>query len=267
MNPKAVVSCLASLLLSLSGFAHDTWLIPDQFHVAPRTTVTLELTSGMEFPKLDVAPKPERVKVGQCRLAGKTVDVADISPGPNSLRFKCPLAETGVATCWVKLPARELELKPDQVQEYFDEIQPPEAVRKQWAEAKEPKRFRESYTKHPKTFVRVGEAPGDRSWAEPVGMALEIVPGKDPTTLRAGDELPVRVLKNGAPLADFPLSAVSAGATRGETKKTDAEGRVTFQCNNAGPWLLRGTDLRKSSKENLDWESDFTTLTLEVAAK
>jgi hypothetical protein len=33
----------------------------------------------------------------------------------------------------------------------------------------------------------------------------------------------------------------------------------------SGRWLLRGTDLRKSTKPNLDWESDFTTLTVESA--
>jgi hypothetical protein len=33
----------------------------------------------------------------------------------------------------------------------------------------------------------------------------------------------------------------------------------------AGRWLLRGTDLRESTKKDIDWESDFTTLTIEVA--
>ena len=44
-----------------------------------------------------------------------------------------------------------------------------------------------------KTFVRVGESGADRSWEQPVGIALEIVPAKDPTALRAGDELTVRL--------------------------------------------------------------------------
>jgi uncharacterized GH25 family protein len=44
-----------------------------------------------------------------------------------------------------------------------------------------------------KTFVRVGQPTADQSWREPVGLALEIVPLADPTTLLVGSELSVRV--------------------------------------------------------------------------
>lgn len=257
---------LFAISLATPARAHDTWLIPDQFNLAPKSTVTLDMTSGMEFPKLDVGPKPERVESANCRLAGKTFDITDKLAAPNSLQFKAELADVGVATFWVKLPSRSLELKPDQVKEYLDEVDAPEALRKQWAEMK-PQRWRESYTKHPKTFARVGEPESDRSWAEPVGMFLEIVPEKDPTVLKAGDDFPVRVLKDGKPFADFSLNAVSAGEPKGETRKTDKDGRVTFRVGKEGRWLLRGTDIRKSNQPATDWESDFATLTLEVKAK
>ncbi len=74
----------------------------------------------------------------------------------------------------------------------------------------------------------------------------------------------MRVLKNGKPFPNFPLNAVAGGETKGETRKTDTRGRVTFPLGKAGPWLLRGTEVRKSTREEADWESDFTTLTIEV---
>ena len=257
---------IIAISLTTSALAHDTWLIPDQFNVAPKSTVTLDMTSGMEFPKLDVGPKPERVQSAQCRLAGKTFDITNKTAGPNSLQFKTELADAGVATFWVKLPARAIELKPEEVKEYLDEVDAPDALRKQWAEMKE-QRWRESYTKHPKTFARVGDPASDGSWAEPAGMFLEIMPEKDPTGLKAGDDFPVRVLKDGKAFTGFSLNAVSAGQTKGETRKTDSEGRVTFRLDAAGRWLLRGTDIRKSTQPDTDWESDFTTLTLEVKEK
>lgn len=263
---------LALLLLALApapfALAHDTWLLPDHFEVAPKQSVTLDLTSGMAFPALETGPKRERVEAAFCRLAGRTVDLADITAGPKSLVFKSDLPEPGLAAFWVKLPPKSIDLKPEQVAEYLEEIDASGEVKKQWAEAKEPRRWRESYSKHTKTFVRVGEAPpGDRSWAEPVGIALEIVPEKDPTALLAGEEFAVRVLKNGKPFADFPLNALAAGETKGETRKTDSAGRVAFRLGKAGACLLRGTDVRKSTLGDADWESDFTTLTIEVKAK
>lgn len=260
-----IAAGLCGALLA-TAFAHDTWLVPDKFKVAPKTTVTLDLTSGMEFPKLDVGPKPERVESAKCRLAGRTVDVTDRSAAANSLQLKAELAEPGVATLWVKLPPKALELKPEEVEHYLEEVSPPEELRKQWAEMN-PKRWRELYAKHQKTFVRVGQPQSDTSWREPVGTFLEIVPEKDPTAVKAGDEFPVRVLKDGAPLAGFSLNAVAANQTKGETGQTDADGRVTFRLAKAGAWLLRGTDIRKSTKPDSDWESHFVTLTLEVSAQ
>lgn len=261
-----VPAVILGALLPVAARAHDTWLVPDRFEVLPKAMVTLDLTSGMAFPALEVGPKRERVKVAQCRLGGRTFAISDTSAGPKSLIFKTEVAEPGVATFWVTLPPKSIELKPAEVQEYLDEIAAPAALRKQWVEM-EPKRWRELYTKHPKTFVRVGAPKADLSWAEPVGMALEIVPEKDPTRLREGDELTVRVLQNGAPYPDFSLNAVAAGDAKGETRKTDSAGRVVFRLNKAGLWLLRGTDVRKSTQTDADWESDFATLTLEVKQK
>jgi hypothetical protein len=31
--------------------------------------------------------------------------------------------------------------------------------------------------------------------------------------------------------------------------------------------MLRGTDIRKSTSPDIDWESDFTTMTIEVSEK
>ena len=262
---------LVGVVLAFSGLvrsasAHDTWLIADRFNVAPKATVTLDLTSGMDFPKLDAAIKPERVQTAKCRLGKQTIELAEKLAGSHSLQFKTELANPAIATIWVSLAPRALELKPDEVKHYLEEVDAPAALRLEWSEMKE-QRWRESYTKHTKTFVRVGEPRDDRSWAEPVGAPLEIVPEKDPTTFRVGEAFPVRVFKNGAPFADFSVNAVAAGQTKGETRKTDPAGRVAFRLATAGRWMLRATDIRRSTAPDVDWESDFTTMTIEVADK
>jgi uncharacterized GH25 family protein len=264
---KLATLWLFSFLLAISAFAHDTWLIPDRFQIAPGETGTLDLTSGMEFPKLEVGPKRERIQAVICRLAGRTFELKDFDERPKSLHIKAVFPDSGVAALWVTSPTKEIELKPEQVQEYLDEIDAPASARKQWAETKEPKRWRESYRKHAKTFVRVGDAKADSSWREPVGMFLEIVPEKDPTALRAGDDFPVRVLKDGKPLGAFSLGIVAEDDPKGSIQKTDESGRATFRLDKAGPLLLRGTDLRRSTKQDVDWESDFSTLTIQVSER
>jgi uncharacterized GH25 family protein len=262
----ALVFAAALFLTAIApALAHDTWLIPARFKIAPGETAIFDLTSGMAFPALDVGPKRKRIQAVVCRLAGRTFDLNDFEAAPKSLRIKAKLPESGIAALWVKSPPKEIELKPEQVQEYLDEIDAPATVRQQWTETKEPKRWRESYNKHSKTFIRIGDAKADASWREPVGMFLEIVPEKDPTALRAGDDFPVKVLRDGKPFANFSLGILAEGDSKGSINKTDAAGKVSFRLDKNARWLVRGTDLRKSTKHDVDWESDFTTLTIEVA--
>jgi uncharacterized GH25 family protein len=255
------------VVFAVCSFAHDTWLIPSSFVVARDAILSLDLTSGMMFPALDTSIKPERLERARCRLAGHEFELTEFVSQLTSLRFSSRLNEPGIATFWVDLKPRALQLNTAQVREYLDEIGASPALRKAWSAAKRPRRWRELYTKHSKTFVRVGEPGSDQSWAGPVGMRLEIVPEKDPTALRAGDAFPVRVLKDGSPLQDFSLGLVFEKARHGTIAKTDSAGRVTVHINRKGRYMLRGTDLRKTSQPDIDWESDFTTLTFLVGSQ
>jgi uncharacterized GH25 family protein len=254
-----LVSTLAAPVL-----AHDTWLLPRSTAIASGGTVTLELTSGMVFPKNETAIKPDRVARAGVRLAGETSVLEDRRSAAKSLELSARLTRPGVATLWIELAPKSIDLKPEEVAHYLDEIGASQEVRRAWAEMPKPRRWRELYVKHAKAFVRVGDPEGDRSWAEPVGLGLEIVPEQDPVALRPGDDLSVQVLRGGEPLASFPLALAPEGKGKAVVKTTDAQGRATFRLDRAGRWLMRGTHLRRSTKTEADWESDFTTMTLEV---
>ena len=103
-----------------------------------------------------------------------------------------------------------------------------------------------------KAVVRVGDAD-DRTWRDPVGLALEIVPLADPTRLHAGDTLAVRVLQNGRPKAGLPLRAITRGRPPSSVT-TDANGEATMALASGGPWLIAGSAAPAR-----------TTLTLDVA--
>lgn len=267
---KFVLVALMLLLLSGVGCpasAHDTWLQPRRTIVLPGTIAQIDLTSGDKFATFDAAIKPDRIAIARVRLGGKTTNIQPGAPEKKALELRVPLSDPGVATIWLSLTPKAIELNRKEVQHYLDEIDAPALLTQAWYAGKGAKPWREIYAKHAKTFVAVGRGgrtKADRSWSEPVGLPLEIVPEKDPTMLHGGDEFPVRVLRNGAPLTDFSLGIVREGKTNRAFRKTDATGRAVFKVARAGKWLLRGTELRSSNKPGTDWESDFTTLSFEV---
>ena len=264
LGRRIAIVALVAAALAIPATAHDTWLLPRHGAVKAGRSVDFAMTSGMAFPKDESAIDPDRVARGGVRLGGVTEDFDARREGRRALRLSADLERPGIATVWIELKPRSIELTADQVAHYVEEIGAGPAVLTRWESMPEPRRWREAYRKHAKSFVRVGEPGADRSWAEPVGSPLELVPERDPTALRAGDDLPLKLLRGGAPAAGASVALQREGEQRAVTRTTDAEGRVAFPLPRGGWYLVRSTDLRPAAGGDLDWEADFATLTVEV---
>lgn len=233
--------------------AHDTWLETGRGKAAR----ILQLTSGMAFPVLDYAIKPERVERAWGRTTAGELLLLKPRRGRHALMFNTPAAPGSFA---VQLAPKTLDLEAGKVAHYFDEIHASEALRQRWRDTPAPRRWREQYVKHSKTLAARGTDCAAR-FADVLGLGLEIVPEADPCLLAAGGSLPVRVLQAGAAKPGLMLALVASGGREVAVQGTDAEGRARFTLSARGRWLLRATDLRPATVEGLDWQSDFTTYT------
>jgi Domain of unknown function (DUF4198) len=242
--------------------AHDTWLLATPGGAVDKA-LRFHLTSGGAFPTPEHGIERGRVAASGLRVGGKALPLRALARRADVLVFQAAAGAGGLATAWVALRERVLELTAAQVAEYLDEIGEADRIGGEWDRRRGPKLWRETYRKHAKAFVAVSDAAADGSWREPVALDLEIVPEASPVGLRAGDTLRVRVLKKGAPLPALPIRAARAGSA-GAVVRTDGEGRASFRLDAPGPWLLAGTELRESPVRPGEWESDFTTLTLQV---
>ena len=258
---KRIAALLACFLVAAALLGHDTWIAPDRFDIHRGQTIVLHMTSGMEFPKLDFAIKPDRVARAVVRVGGRSWKMT-AHAAAHSLDFRAPVRAVGVATIAVDLEPKSIELTPTQVTEYLDEIGADADLRHLWSERPEPKRWREIYTKHAKSFLLIDKV--DDSWKEPAGLALEFVPLANPTALRAGDALPICLIESGKPLANFSIGLVHETDSRGTILRTDGEGRATISLPRSGRYMLRATHICQAHRADADWISDFTTLTVNV---
>ncbi len=265
-----LLTACVGFFASLPAMAHDTWLLPKKFRLKAEERSLLALTSGMAFPRNEFAIAPERVNQAFVLLAGEKTVLAKREQQAKALQFPVMPPNVGVTTVFVSLLPKTLELRPNLVREYLHEIGASDSLQAVWKNipnADKTKRWREEYSKHAKSFLFVGKEEfyrSDSSWKTPCGLVLEIVPEAHPGLIRAKSDFPVRVLLNGKPLPNFPLDCVLEGKKKGALLKTDAEGRTRFTLAKAGRYLLRGTLLQAASGNDLDWQSHFTTLTVEV---
>lgn len=264
----AIGSALVLLAAGLAA-AHESWLQPVAFLVDKPATQIARMTSGMgeHYPEAETAIERARVVKSGVAMGSQRLPLTPSAEREKSLELTWTPTQQGVATLWVDLAAKTLDLPDSLIDVYFDEIGASPALRKQWTDPAKPKQWRESYVKHAKTYVRVGDPNAPRPFVKNVGMALEILPDRDPTLLAAGDTLRVRVHYRGKLLPNFTIAAFREGGSKPGFAKTDASGKASIILPKTGAMLLAAVHLRRVHEKNLEWRSDFTSMTFPVRSR
>ena len=124
---------------------------------------------------------------------------------------------------------------------------------------------RELYSRRAKALVQVGKAdPRAKSAAtDRMGMTLEIVPERNPYTLRPAEKLPLLVLYEGKPLAGalVKLTRLEADAKPMAMQRTDASGRAAFAFPRKGKWQANVVWTKPiEGNPKADYETVFSSL-------
>ncbi len=259
------------LLVGGAAQAHDSWFAPSSEQGSARGARVLQFSTGNRYPVQEFNPTAASLVRSQCtdrngatlalkplREQAKWLELQAVSPA----RQRAPLL-----ACWLELKPFELQMTPDKVQIYLDEIKATPAQRAAWAQLQARQLpWQESYRK----FARIELAaaatatPAQRAAArQPAGLDLEmVVLGDGP--IAVGQPLAFQVLRDGQPLAGFAVELISERSALGIWRETDANGVVRHSLPFAGRWLLRGTDLRQAPQPADSWVSRFVTLAIEA---
>ena len=261
---RRLMGALVALLASAQALAHETWLLPLDAGLTPGRRAILETSSGMDFPSPGSAIAPERVAVASWRAGAASGSLGTLKRGASRSQFSVslPSGTSGLVVAWMSLRPRAIELTDAQIDEYMDEIGATPELRAQAQAAKKAGRWTETYAKHAKAFLRAGEG-ASAGWDMPVGAPLELVPLDDPTSVRAGGTLAVRVLLKGAPVAGLPIGRMREGSKARAYELSGTDGAVRLPLDAAGRWLVYAVHLAREPGPSR-WRSEFATLSLAV---
>ncbi len=254
------------LVWSGPGLAHDFWLQPNTFSVAPHSAVPMSIQVGH----------------GQARQAwkldtGRVVLFRSVGPdGVQDIRGDLkPLPGVDVATLHFGGPGAYIvafqttpalsNLPFIRYNDYakVEGLTPALQYRAQTRTSDQP--GREAYSRRCKALVQVGLPDARSPWVtRPIGLSLEIVPEKNPYLLAANELLPVQVLYEGRPLqgALVKLTNLEFDGRPLEMHLSDQNGRAAFKVPHTGTWLVN-VIWTKPIKTNpqADFETTFSSLT------
>ena len=274
MIKRLVLSLSVIGLLVGNALAHDMFLIAPDHDVPPDTDITISLYNGT-FDKSENTIDRDRMSDvtlvdGEGWVSNPRLD-AWRDEGQTSV-LTVSSGEPGTLLVGVSTRPRVIELKAADFNEYLRHDGVLDVLDARSRDGSLDQDANEWYAKHVKTLIRVG-GESSATWKHRLGYAAEIVPLDDPSELKAGDTLEALVLADGEPLAHHLVYASYAGFRSHEDDgthqeavqtRTDRNGIARVEVSQAGRWYLRLIHMVPSTERNIDYVSNWATLTFEV---
>ena len=242
--------------------AHDFWIQPSSFRPAVGSVVQLRLFVGPHFEGEPLPRIPQLLSRFAFVSASGERDVpgrAGMEPA-GVVRIESP----GMQIAVYRSLDSPITIEPAKFEEYLKEegLEKIAKIRAQKGETQKP--ARELFSRCAKALLEVGDgAPAGKDQA--VGLTLELVSEENPYALGAGDELPVRLLLEGKPLAGALVQALLHGdPSVNVSARTDRNGRARLRLAKSGFWLLKAVEMQAApAGAEADWKSLWASLTFE----
>lgn len=256
---------VAALCWAAPAFAHDFWLQPLRFNLGPQASTPLTVLVGHGPFRSRWSGAVDRVVLLRSYgpngaadqksilhpSADKDGDIGFQAPGTYVLAFQSNYAES-------VLPFIRYNdyIKVEGLTPAIDE-----RARTKTTEAQ----GREIYSRRAKALIQVGDPKTPQPWVtKPIGLSLEIVPEKNPYALGPKEELPVRILYEGKPLAGalVKLTNLEFDIRPVAMHLSDADGRASFAVPRTGTWLINVIWTKPIKGDpRADFDTTFSSLT------
>jgi len=260
---RRIALLAAALSLAAPVFAHDFWIEPSTFRPAVGSTLGVRLVVGQRF-RGDALPRnPAMIarfvlvtEAGETSIGGRAAD----EPAGSVL-----IDQTGLALIAYRSLESPVSLEAAKFEDYLKEegLEAVIAARAKRGDSQKPSR--ELFSRSAKLLI-AADGSGTTGYDRVLGLTLELVPEKNPYAMKGGEELPVRLLYEGKPLADALVVALAYDEpVKKIAQRSDAKGRVSLRLPREGVWLVKAVHMVPlAGNPNADWRSIWTSLTFEL---
>lgn len=256
------VGFCTALLLAPTAQAHEFWLVAHDGITQADKRVVFELRIGPTWPGIQTPRLPNLVSWFRARdnQGTREVDGREGSLAVGNITARIP----GSLVVAMRTNPVSTELPSDEFNRYLEEegLNHVLTLREKFGLTETP--GREIFSRCAKSIILVdGQSQG---YNQPMELPLELVPRNDPLHISAQTPLELQLLFHGQPLADALVKAqLKADPVVERTARTNAQGRVTLELAEPGVWLFNAVHMQPSDSDNADWESLWSSLTIDLS--
>ncbi len=269
MKPKPLLpSLLLTLAVASPAVAHDFWIEPSSLRPAVGERVGIALRVGQELVGEPVPRRSNRIVRFDQIDPGGVVRPLDGLAGADPAGLFLPVAP-GLHWALYQGNRAVLQLEAAKFSAYLREEGLERIVDERAALGESDRAGRETYSRSALAALCARGEGALAGAVGPFGLTLELVPESDPCSWRAGDEIAVRLLFRGKPLAGARFEALHAERLEDRPAgRTDDQGWIRIRLDQPGRWLLKAVQMERAlAIPEIEWESFWASLRFELDPK
>jgi uncharacterized GH25 family protein len=243
--------------------AHDMWIEPTSFMPPAGQIVGLKLRVGQDLLGDPIPRDPALIDAFVADAASGRATIVGRDGLDPAGYFR--VAQPGLVVVGYQSKPSPVELQAEKFNSYLKDegLDAVAAARAKRNETAAP--AHEIFSRCAKSLVLSG-TPGGEEGDRALGFTLELVAERNPYTLRAGQDLPVRLTYQGRPLPGALVVAINRlNPSDKLSARSDADGRVRFQLKRSGMWLIKAVHMIPAAAgSRAEWASYWASLTFQL---
>jgi len=260
MNRK-LLTLLLLLIASIVAQAHEFWLQPLKYFYAVGEKAMISFKVGENFMGEPWDLKHHRIEQLDLIHGNQTTDLkASVKEGEKD-NLEVELKDSGTHLIVMQSNPAYIELEADKFNEYLKEDGLDNVYEQRKKSNTLTKPSKEFYSRHSKLLLQVGEVKDD-TYKKVMGLPIEIVPDRNPYSLKKGDLIRFKILWQGKPFFGAKVRVWNRFDNRTTIQNiyTEQDGTMETHISNPGAWMVSVVRMIPASKEGADWESYWGSL-------
>lgn len=256
------------ILLSVTGFlvrAHEFWLEPGRFYFQAGDTVSVGFRIGEDFIGDGWKVKKDRVIRLEHHSTNAVGDLKRNLRDDTTNPFQLSLSREGTHLIVMETTPALIELDGEKFTEYLEKDGLDEILYQRRKDQSSGDSASEFYSRHSKLILQAG-ANADDTYKKICNLPIEIIPDKNPATLRKGDRIAFKILYQGKPLFGAKVRVWNRHSHRTSVQNifSQQDGMIETHISNPGAWMVSVVKMVPSQEPDARYRSYWGTLVFGV---
>lgn len=245
--------------------AHEFWLEPNRFYFQSGETATVHFRVGEAFLGEAWKVRGDRIVRIEHHARGEVLDLKNVLQEDVAGPFHVPLSKEGTHLIVMESKAAFIELDGQKFTEYLLEDGLDEVLYQREKDGISADSASELYSRHTKLILQAGTFADD-GHRKVVGLPIEIVPDRDPATLKKGDPIAFKIIFEGEPLFGAKVKVWNRYNNRTSVQNifSQQDGVIETHVSNPGTWMVSVVKMVPSKEPQAKYRSYWGTLVFGV---